>query len=203
MDTLGPLFRRHIRLLLQQIEVADHRGEGRPNIVGQIHHQLVLPLFRQGCFRFSLRQRPLYRVQLPLEGQHFRRQLDLFFVVCQQRLNALVDLAEIACHPSENPHQQYRKYQQDSGGKKYLFVTPKMVAVIIKRIFVFHFEKCFQQPDNPIAHSLFPNKQIKPYHHSGGGNCVDAGPPDQFGLKRKVFVLSISFQFYTLPPISF
>ena len=83
MDTLGPLFRRHIRLLLQQIEVADHRREGRANIVGQIHYQFVLPLLGQSCFRFSFRQRPLYRVQLPLKGQHFRRQLDLFFVVCQ------------------------------------------------------------------------------------------------------------------------
>lgn len=171
--------------------------------MGQIHHQFVFPLFGQGGFPFSLRQSPLYGVQLPFKRQHFRRKLNLRFIVCQQGRDPLIDLAEIAGNPPKNSHHQYCKYQKNSRGEEDFFVSPKVVAVIIKRFFVFYFEHGFQQPHHPIANPLFPNEKIQPCHHRDGGNDIDTHASDEFELKGKVFVFWTSFQFCILLPILF
>lgn len=60
----------------------------------------------------------------------------------------------------------------------------------------------FQNPYNQIANSLFPNEKIQPHHHNDRGNDIHANSSNEFGLKSKVFVFFINFQFYILPPIS-
>ena len=63
----------------------------------------VLPPLRQNRFLFPFCKRLLHGVQLPLEGEHLRGKADLGSVIRQQGFDALIDFAEIAGHPVENP----------------------------------------------------------------------------------------------------
>ena len=98
---LCPLGHRHVRILLQQVQIADHRRKRSPDIMGQIHDQLIFAPFFLSRLRLLFLQLPLYRIQLTFEGQHFHRQTDLPPVLRQQRVYPLIDLLEISCHPPE------------------------------------------------------------------------------------------------------
>ena len=52
----------HIRIFVQKAQVADNGCEWGTNIMGQIHYQLIFPLFRKGRFRLLSLQCLLYSI---------------------------------------------------------------------------------------------------------------------------------------------
>lgn len=185
---LGPLLRRAVRLLLQEIQVADHRGQGRADVVGQIHDQLVLPPFRQGGLFFPFRQRPLDGVELALEGQHFRREVNLFPVVCQQGFDAPVDFAEIAAHSPKDLPQHHGKDQKHRPAEEEVLVEAEMVAVKVKSLLAAQVQDVYQKPDDDIPHAPFPEQPVQRRDGQDRQRHAAADPPGKLGVKDRIAV---------------
>ena len=200
---LGPLLRRAVRLLLQEIQVTDDRGQRRSDVVGQIHDQLVLPPLRLGGFLFPLRQGPLDGVELALEGQHLRREADLLPVVRQQGLNPPVDLAKVTAHTPEDPPQHESKDQEYRAAEKEILVEAEVIGVKIKGLLAAHVQDMDQKPDDHIPHPPFPEQPVQGGDNENRQRHAAADPPGKLGVKDRILVPIRSLQFYIPLPIPF
>ena len=199
----GTLRCRHAGGFLQQIEVADDRGEGGADVVGEVHHQFVLPLLGEGGVRFALLQGLLDGVELALKRQHFRGQLDLRPVVREQYVDSLIDFVEAAGYAAKDAPQQDAEYQKDRPAEKKVLVAAEMVAVKIVRLHRVHSENGFQTPYDQIPHAPFPDQQVQGRDDQRGKGDAAADAPQELEAENRVFVFPVSLQFDNLPPIPF
>ena len=153
---LGPLLRRQLRHLLQQIQVSQHGGQRGADVVSQIQNQLILPLLRGPGRPLPLIQDAPHRVQFAFKRFHLRRELDLLRLLRQKAVNSLVDLPEVSGHPAEQVPQHQQKDQDDGHAEEDLLVAAEVVMVEVKRLLMGDIQPPLHQPDHQIPAPAFP-----------------------------------------------
>ena len=125
-----------IRHLLQQIQIPNDRGQGGTDVMGEIHHQFIFPLFRSSGLPLPLQQDILRRIQLDFKWQHLRGEPDILSLLGQKAVDSLVNLLKIVRQPAEQVPEQERKNQQDCRREESLSETPEISVIQEKGVLV-------------------------------------------------------------------
>ena len=101
----GPLLRRESRLVVEQVEVAQHRGERGLEVVGQESHQVLPPLLRFPGLGLPPSQGPLDGPQVLLHGPELLGQAHRLSGLVHHLAHRRADLVQPADEP---PHRHVK-----------------------------------------------------------------------------------------------
>ena len=190
---LGTLLHRQVGVVLQQGQVADHRGQGRFQIVRQKDQQIVFALFLLPGALLAQAQSGLQAGQVALQGRKLPGQLHRLAGLVGHLMDGVADAVEPA---GEHAHGEPEGHQHDDhDGRAHVNVLHLLhvSAVQLQRRVPAVAEQHLHHPDEASGEGILPQAvhQIA-QHQRAQKQRRQRGrqhPEDQGQLQPGVFIL--------------
>ena len=200
-EVLFPQFPGELLFIPQQVQAADGGGQGRFQVVGQVHHQIILFLFGQEHVAFLPVDGVLRQIHFALNGKQLRGQGNFSRHVLEQSVHPLADTLKIPGQPAEITVEQAGGHQQEGQQNDGVHVTAEGALVEPEGGGIVHAQGVLKQGHHSVGKAAPQQDGVSEINHSGGGSQHGYGTEEY--LPAKLAEVILIFQWCSQPPISF
>ena len=200
-EILFPQFLGELLFIPQQVQVADGGGQGRFQVVSQVHHQIVFLLLGQEHVTFLPVNGVLRQIHFALNGEQLRGQGNFSRHVLEQSVHPLADTLKIPGQPAEITVKQTGEHQQEGQQDDGIHVTAEGTLIESEGGIIVHTQGGLKQGYHPVGKAAPQQDGVSEINHSGGGSQHGYGTEEY--LPAKLAEVILIFQWCSQPPISF
>ncbi len=200
-EILFPQFLGELLFIPQQVQVADGGGQGRFQVVGQVHHQIVLFLFGQEHVAFLPVDGVLRQIHFALNGKQLRGQGNFSGHILEQGIHSSADVLKIPGQPAEVKVEQAGGHQQEGQQNDGIHVAAEGTLVELEGGVVVHAQCVLKQGHHSVGKAAPQQDGVGKIDHSGGSRQHGDGAEEY--LPAELAEIILTFQWCTQPPIPF